>query len=451
MRRKLKGSLENLGLTALFRLLGATSASGQLDVETPEGSFSMEIAGGRVKRPEGPMMLTICASLDQNTGSFSFVPEERPVPFDGGVPLSVLLELCREEPTVGKNGKKQFASDVDVDNLLAGELPPEVAPGEAARIHLLPRSTPEHPLEDLLSELEEAAPEELLLAQVGVVTTDPRPWRGWMEQEWRRRGWELKAFGTVPDVLLDQLDGLVIHHRLSVTRVGHEDDWLELLRRATTGARVIPVLWVGPLGDPVWVARLVEAGASFLLPAPAGEGGETWQRFRETVTRVMARLIQPGRAPNGPEERPVSMELVEALVRGSDPGEKIGVLLQIASGALRNGAIFSVEETSIRCRAGFGFPLSKEVTGLPRGIAVLERVIRGEENVGTVDPDATGARQLARVLGVERLPAGMVVIPLKGREGAVGVLMGDRKPGPAGDLDELVLMARRIGGALLEI
>jgi hypothetical protein len=77
-------------------------------------------------------------------------------------------------------------------------------------------------------------------------------------------------------------------------------------------------------------------------------------------------------------------------------------------------------------------------------------VIRGEESVGAVDPEAAGARQLARVLGVERLPAEMVVIPLAGREGTVGVLVGERKAGPAGDLEELVLLARRVGGALLK-
>jgi len=445
MRRRLKGSLENLGLAALFRLLGATGASGQLEVESPAGSFSLRMSRGRVEQPGNAAMGMICACLGQASGTFNFEPEDPPASLAESVALSSLPELCRQGST---SERKPFASDVDVENLLAEELNRGSA-ADDARIHLLPPAAPEHPLEDLLDELEEVAPEELLFAQVGVVTTDPRPWRGWMEREWRHRGWELVAFGTAPDVPLERLDGLVIHHRLSVTRVGHEDEWLELLHRATGGERPIPVVWVGPLGDPVWVARLVEAGASFLLPAPAGEGGETWRRFRETVTRVVARLLHTAPQSRGGAVGPASMELVEALVRGSDPGEKIGVLLQIASGTLRSGAVLSVEETSIRCRAGFGFPLSKAAVGLPRGIAFLERVIRGEEGVGAVDPEAAGARQLARVLGVERLPSGMVVIPLEGQGRTVGLLAGQRKPGPEADLEELVLLARRMGGALL--
>ncbi len=225
MRRKLKGRLENLGLTGLFRLLAATGASGHLEVETPEGAFSLEIRGGRVETPEAALVKRICRCLDRTSGGFCFEPQPAGKPLEGGVSLSAFLELCRGQSARDRKG---FASDIDVDNLLAGEVSTVSGPRET-RIHLLPAAVPEHPLEDLLSELEKAAPEELLFAQVGVVTADPRPWRGWIEREWRRRGWELKPLGMTLDLPLDRLDALVIHHRLTVTRVGRETQWLELL------------------------------------------------------------------------------------------------------------------------------------------------------------------------------------------------------------------------------
>lgn len=445
MRRKLKGRLENLGLAGLFRLLAATGASGRLEVETSEGAFSLGIRGGRVETPEPTLVKKICHCLDRAAGSFSFDPQPAGKPLEGGVDLSAILELCR-----GQSGRdrKGFASDIDVDNLLAGEVSTISGPRET-RIHLLPAAVPEHPLEDLLLELEKAAPEELLFAQVGVVTGDPRPWRGWIEREWRRRGWELRLFGVVPDLPMDRLDALVIHHRLTVTRVGRETQWLELLQRAAASERAIPVVWVGPLGDPVWVARLVEAGASFLLPAPAGEGGAVWQSFQETVTRVLARLVQSGTEKERPSGQPAARELVEALVHGRGPGERIGVLLQLASGTLCSGAVFSVDATAVRCRAGFGFPLSTETPVLPRGIAALETVIRTGRPERSIDPAAAGSRQLARVLGVEDLPAGLVLIPLQSREGTTGLLIGERSGSSEKELEELILIARRIGGVLL--
>jgi len=448
MRRTLKGSLKNLGLTALFRLLGAAGATGRLEVVTAAGSFSLEIVGGTVDDPDSDVVHRVCASLDQASGTFSFEPSEpgeTGATLGGGTDLGSFAELCRQR---AGGERKQFASDVDVDSLLAeGVTEGDRTSGE--RIHLLPASAPEHPLEDLLTELEEAAPEELLFAQVGVVTADPRPWRGWIEREWRHRGWELALFGTAHDVPLEDLDALVIYHRLTITRVGHEDDWLELLRRASEPARNVPVVWVGPLGDPFWVARLVEAGASFLLTAPAGDEGEARRRFQETVTRVVARLLRPDARVPERVMHPGSAELVEALLGRSELGEKMGVLLQVASGALRRGAVFSVEETSIRCRAGFGFPMNKNATALPRGVAFLEQVIRSQETLTSVSPDVMGARQLARVLGIERLPSGAVIIPLHGRRGTAGLLVGERRDIPDEEFEELVFLARRIGSALL--
>ncbi len=209
------------------------------------------------------------------------------------------------------------------------------------------------------------------------------------------------------------------------------------------------MVWVGPLGDPVWVARLVEAGASFLLPTPAGEGGAAWQSFQETVTRVVARLIQGGAEKAVASGQPAAQELVEALVHGRDPGARIGVLLQLASGALRSGAVFTVDATVVRCRAGFGFPLSTETPVLPRGIAALETVIRTGEPLRSIDPAAAGSRQLAKVLGVEDLPAGLVLIPLRSREGTTGLLIGERGGSSEKELEELIAIARRVGGVLL--
>jgi hypothetical protein len=108
-----------------------------------------------------------------------------------------------------------------------------------------------------------------------------------------------------------------------------------------------------------------------------------------------------------------------------------------------------VEETAIRCRAGFGYPLDRDDTALPRGVGLLERVIRSGEALTEIEPVAGGALRLARVLGVAELPEATAVIPLGRGGAAAGLLVADREGGPLPDLAELILLAGRLGGVIV--
>lgn len=440
MRRKLSGSLADLRPTTLVRLLAATQPSGTLDLDGgPDvGKFSLDIVRGRVARPQAEDLRRLRDVLSATSGTFRFEPAEAGTAPADGVSLGEILELVREAEE-----RRSFASDLDVDALLAGG-GAQAGEGEPP-IHLLGGEAPEHPLDDLLKELESTAPDELLFAHVGVATPDPRVWHGTLEREWRRRGWKLQLWGTPADVALGDLDILVVHHRLSITRVGHEADWISLVERARQEA---PVLWVGPLGDPVWVSRLVEAGVSFLLPPPQGDSGEGWQRFLETISTLVDRHLAGGL---GRGELPAAVvQLVDSLLSDAGPEEGLGVLLQVAASVFQRGAVFLIEETAVRCRAGFGYALNSDAVALPRGVGLLERIIRSREPVVGLDPTSVGAGQLARVLGVGELPQAAAVIPLCTGGAVVGCLVGDREGQPLGELDEMILLARRIGGALVE-
>jgi hypothetical protein len=106
------------------------------------------------------------------------------------------------------------------------------------------------------------------------------------------------------------------------------------------------------------------------------------------------------------------------------------------------------EETAIRCRAGFGYSLERSTAVLPRGIGLLERVIRSGEAFTTIEPGTGGGNHLAGILGVQDLPAATALIPL-GRCGAVvGLLVADREGEELPDLADLVLLVGRLGGVV---
>jgi len=445
MRRALSGDLAHLGPGGVLRLLAAGEATGVLELKTPSGSTVLDLHRGRAVRPPLQELGRLCGVLESREGEFRFEPRSPGDAPEELLEIATLFELCR---SAGDGPGHAFSSDLDVDRLLVENIG-TVSGHPGPQIHLLGESTPEDPLEDMLAELEASAPEELLFAQVGVVTPDPRPWRGSLDRAWKRRGWELSVHGDPERVPVEELDLIVVHHNLSITRVGREEDWLDLVRRAGASDRQVPLVWVGPLGDPLWVARLVQAGVAFLLPAPAGETGRVWERFQTALTAAVARQLSvaSGR-PETPGHATLS-QLVEVLLHEAGPGEGISTLLQMAAGSLLRGAVFQVEETAVRCMAGFGYPLGQETSSLPRGVGLLERVIRSGEALISPGPTVGGARQLARVLGVEELPADLALIPLCSAGLTTGVLVGDRQGESLGDLEELILMGRRLGGALV--
>jgi len=438
MKRALQGSLEHLTPPTLLRLLWATARSGLLELDTPAGSLRLEVIQGRSPAMDDATLAAAGRVFAATRGSFRFLPEDLGAPGEETVGLSVLVDTA--------------AALQRMAGAQSGREPAPAGTGQGSRggdIHVLPDAPPQNPLESLLEDLEETAPEELLLAEVGVVAPDPRAWRGSLEASWRHRGWRMRLFPGPADVPVDRLDAVVIHHRLSVTRVGHEEDWLDLVRRGAEASPPVAVVWAGPLGDPAWVHRLIASGASFLMPPPAGDTGEVMHRFVEDLTLVVDRQLQR-RGPRPASELAGGVaELVDALLYGADAQQALGSLLQLASAEVARGAVLLVEDTAIRCRAGFGFPLDRDHAALPRGVGLLERVVRSGEIAFETDPDSAAARQLARVLGLDRLAVGTAIIPLGSGPTVGGLLVVDHEGEPLPEISGLALIAGRLGGAVV--
>jgi hypothetical protein len=321
-------------------------------------------------------------------------------------------------------------------------------PASKPNIHFLPSQPMENPLDALLSDLETEAPGELLFANVGVMTQDPRWWRGALELDWRRRGWRIHEMGFADAIDFDDLDLLVIHHQQGSARSGSEKTWLEIIRLAAHTEPPVPVVWVAPLADPAWIHQLIESGVAFLLPAPQGDSGDAVARFVESLSKVVDRQLRAQQAV-GPAALPTGVsELVGALLSESEPDHGISSLLQLAAEHFTRGAVLMAEETMVRCRAGFGYPLDPSETALPRGIGLIERVLRSGEALTVIESKAGGSQRLAAVLGVAELPSATALIPL-GRSGAViGMLVADREGEKLPDVADLVLLVGRLGGVV---
>jgi hypothetical protein len=376
-------------------------------------------------------------------GAFRFEPCELR-PLDGD---SLTLTAFAEASHAPERGvDSSFAVDIDVDRLIAGEVVELAKPAQLANIHVLPQAPLENPLDELLSDLEATAPGELLLTQVGVVAQDPRIWRGSLESDWRRRGWQLKQFRTPADVPVDQLDALVLHQEHPIETIEQEGGWVDLIRSSADSEPMVPVVWVGRSTDPKWMQRLVDAGISFLMPAPRGHSGKSAARFAETLAQVLDRQLRVRQLLAQPVYPPAVCELVDTLLHGADSEEAVGSLLQLAANDFLRGAVLTVEETAIRCRAGYGYPLDRNATALPRGVGLLEKTIRSAEVAVGIDPEAGGAKQLARVLGIDNLSHQTAVIPLGAGSSVEGLLVVDREGHPLPDLSDLALLACCLGG-----
>ena len=175
MKRILSGSLKHLAPPALMRLLSATATSGVLELVTDEGSFRMEIDHGWTAVPPTEELETAARVLGCTEGAFRFEPG-RVLPIDGpSLSLGAFADAVRSGLRDLQSGR---LSDIEVDRLVAGEIVDLARSATLPNIHLLPAEPPDNPLGDLLADLANQAPQELLFAQVGVAAPDPRPWRG---------------------------------------------------------------------------------------------------------------------------------------------------------------------------------------------------------------------------------------------------------------------------------
>jgi len=447
MGRALSGKLKDLGTDALLKLIASIGASGTLELIAPELSARICFVPDGICAGTKEEMVQIARLLEVSSGTYIFHQEE--IPPDPSRVIIDSSEFLSASRALRPSRKAAFASEIDVESLLSGQVM-EIAERIAhPEIHVLSDSEPvENPMDDFLAELEETAPDELMMVHLGVVTVDPRPWRRGLQREWKRRAWKLRFFGDPLDVPEDHFDLVIIHHQLSITRIGSHDDWIRLIERLKS--RGIALLWIGPLGDPMWVARLVDAGADFLLPPPQGDGGKSWDRFGETLSRVVERLLHsPGRGMGQGDSSGSIVELVDSLLHGADTREALASFLQLASGGLHRGAVFRVDSTLLRCRAGFGYPLLEGGKSLPRGLGLFERVVRTGDSYSGIDGKSAAALQLAQALGLKRLPDQTVLIPLLRRDGVAGIFVGDREGDSLPDLKDLKLLASRLGGVFL--
>lgn len=446
MRRVLAGSLTHLAPAALLRLLSATAPSGVLELSTEAGDLRLETAHGKVVMPSPTELRRTGRILRSSSGSFRFAPSEvRPI--EGrALTLNALADAAE---TTEQAWQTVQSGDVDLERLFAGEILEMSRPAPAANIHVLPPQPVGNPLDELLTDLEESAPGELLLTQVGVVTRDPRIWRGTLASGWRRRGWELRVVNDASEVLVDSVDALLLHQEEAFDRVDVEDRWIALIRAAATASPSVPVVWVGRVRDPRWLHRLIDAGVAFVMPAPANPSTATIERFGADLAVVLDRQIATRQLLVSSRRPTTVYELVDTLLNGGDSDQAVGSLLQLASGQLRRGAVLMVEETAIRCRAGFGYPLNRKATALPRGIGLLERVVRSGKAAMGIEEGSGAALQLAKVLGLDRLPAETAIIPLGAGAAVVGLLVADREGEPLPELREITLLAGCLGGVVV--
>ncbi len=445
MKRTLSGSLKHLGPPALLRLLSATSPSGVLELVTDAGSLRLDVASGRVRIPTSDELRHAGQVLSCTDGAFRFEPRDVRELKGDSLSLTAFAEAA-ESPERGIDSTS-FTAEIDVESLIAGEIVDMAQPSRPANIHVLPKAPLENPLDELLNDLETAAPGELLFTQVGVVAHDPRIWRGTLESGWRRRGWKLHRYKNTDEVQLADIDILVLHQEYPMESADQETAWIKLIGSALGRDVARPVIWVGRSADPSWIHRLIEAGVVFLMPPPHGYSEEALRRFADSMARVIdrqLRLRQVGAEPGYP---PAVRELVDTLLHGANSDQAVGSLLQLAAADYLRGAVLMVEDTAVRSRAGFGYPLNRVVTALPRGVGLLEKAIRDGEAVVGVDPMSEGARQLALVLGIERLPRQTAVIPLGAGFSVGGLLVVDREGQQLPALGDLPLLARCLGGA----
>ncbi|HOC44853.1 MAG TPA: hypothetical protein PKJ99_17705 [Thermoanaerobaculales bacterium] len=443
MKRVLSGSFAHLAPSPLLRLLAATAPSGVLEISCEAGVVRLETVKGMVAAPGADEMRQVGRILRAASGSFRFEPREvRPIV---GEALT-LAALADAAEATERSWDASLTGDVDVARLLAGEVMELSRPAPVADIHVLPAQPAHDPLDELLTDLQATAPGELLLTEVVVISKDPRIWRGTLASEWRRRGWELSVRGGPGSRSIDGADAVILHQEEPLGRVDEETEWIRTVRLAREATPPVPVVWVGRVRDRAWVHRLIEAGVSFLMPAPESRSGPPLDRFAADLATVLDRemgtrqLLASARRPR------TVYELVDTLLENGDPERAIGSLLQLASSQLRRGAVLMVEETAIRCRAGYGYPLSRGSTALPRGLALLEGAVRSGEPMMGIDPGAGGAAQLARVLGVDRLPAATAVIPLAAGAMVLGLLVADREGAPLPELTEMTVLACCLGG-----
>jgi hypothetical protein len=409
------GRLSDLGVRELFKLLTAVRAEGALEFETPAGRAGLEVRHGHVA---GETSAPLIAAYANRIGTFSFRPGQAASPAEW-LPV------------------EEFLARLEADVTIAAT----VRPGSSR----LQGESPADPLEELRDSLADV-PLPPGATVIRVVTADPRPYRA-LENEWRQKGWQA-VLATAPDAGVGESPAiLVIHVPSSSTLAGQGDAWLRLLRSATASRPPVPCVWVGGLADPWLRHHAILGGASYLLPAPASDVGETARWFRDELSLVIERLLDQAGPKAEEMDTEAFREFFLAFQADASPSEVRASLLRFASGTFSRGVLFAVRDGAFESLGGYGFAAALPPR-VPRGVNPLEEAVITRRARRGSDLGPGDAAALAGALGLREGLHDVEVVPVVAKGDVVALFVGDGPaPGGAGRGGVEALLAR-IGGLL---
>lgn len=366
------GRLTDLGLRELFKLLTSAGAEGALEVEAPVGPARVFIREGHVAGELTPALVLAYAT---RSGTFCFRPQV--VAAEG--------EWLPQE---------EFLARLDSQV--------QVTTRAAAAAGMAKATAESEAREDPLAELRESL-EGLSLpdgaVRVLILSADPRPYR-MLAPEWRQRGWVVTlADGPAwPEGPAPAL--LVVHLPAAGTHAAQGQVWLGLLARARNERPPTPVVWVGGLGDPWLRHQVIMGGADFMMPAPAGELGESARWFRDELTLVVERLVSR-RSEAGEGGAEAFRDFFLALHVDASPAEARASLLRFAGTFFGRGMLFAIRDAGFESVGGYGFALGSPLH-LSRGTAPLEDVVVERRPLACDEADPALAAAIAKALKAPR-------------------------------------------------
>ncbi|OYW00058.1 MAG: hypothetical protein B7Z61_13745 [Acidobacteria bacterium 37-71-11] len=239
---------------------------------------------------------------------------------------------------------------------------------------------------------------------------------------------------------------MVEHLPMTATLAGQDKSWLALAKRAASRRPPVPVLWVGGLADPWLRHEAIVAGVEFMLPAPAGDAGETARWFRDDLTLLADRFLSR-RGESGVGEAEAFRDFFLALQVDADPAEVRASLLRFSGTFFARGVLLEIRDAVFESVGGYGFAFANPVR-VSRGVAVLEDVVieRHGARLDTYPEEGRGA--IARVLAArEGLDRAEVLPVLAGGE-CVALFLGDRPLVEVGGSEALAGVLARSGSLL---
>jgi hypothetical protein len=383
------GRLTDLGVRELFRLLSSAEACGELEVESAGARTTLRVRGGYVA---GPASAALVHALAARSGTFCFRPK---AVAEDGEWVGLEEFLARADALVAQSGAAAGGS---------------AAAGPGAF--------------DPLAELRDSLAEVQLPGagpRVLVVTADPRPYRA-LEPEWRQRGWDvaLRHEPAWPEGYAPS--AAVVHLPSSATLAGQGEAWLDVARAAAASSPAVPVVWVGGLADPWLRHEAIRTGADFLMPAPAGEVGESARWFREDVTAVVERLLAR-RASGLEREGQAFRDFFLALHADASPAEVRASLLRFAGSYFSRAVLLAVRDDAFDVLGGSG--LHAAAPGrVPRGTPALELAVVARAPLAAADLSPAELQGLEAALGLPASGGGVGLFPVHRAGECVAVLIG---------------------------